>query len=90
MSDRDALLKAYLDAAGALAAEGLNQLDTKKVLLVHAAMERGAEMILVHAAGSGSVILALHPPGGADADPVELCRLELCGTEASHASGGTH
>jgi len=84
MSDRDELLRTYLNAAGALAAEGLSQLDVRKALFVASAMEKGAELILVHAAASGSVIVALHPPGGSDADPVEICRLELCASEATN------
>lgn len=77
MSDRDTLIRNFLDAARPLAAEALSGLDVRKALLVNAALERGGEVILVHAMATETVIVALHPPGGSDADPVELCRIEL-------------
>ena len=83
MTERDVLLRTYLDAARALACDALSALDTRKALLVGAALEQGAEVILVHATTTGSVIMALHPPGP-DANPVELCRLELSASEVSH------
>ena len=84
MTARDELLRTYLDAARAVGVDALSRLAPRQAVLVAAAMEAGGEICLVHATSTGTVIVALHPPGGSDADPVEIARLELCGTEATN------
>jgi len=78
MTDRDRLLKSYIEAARALVAAGLSGLAPEKAVLVNAAMDRGAEVVLVHNTSTATVIAALHHPSP-DVDPVELFRIEAGG-----------
>lgn len=83
MTDRNKLLADYIDAARALAAEGLSGLDPEKARLVNAAMAAGAEVVLVYSTSSGTVIGALHSTVR-DVDPVELFRIEAAASGASN------
>jgi hypothetical protein len=76
MSNRDALLKNFVDSALALMGEGLSGLSPEKAILVDAALKAGSEICLVYATSGATVIGALHPPGP-DADPIELFRVEI-------------
>jgi hypothetical protein len=74
MSDRDALLKNFVDAALALMCEGLSGLNPEKAVLVARAQQAGADVVLVFAPGAGSIVGGLHAPGP-DADVLELFRI---------------
>ena len=74
MTARDALLKAFIDAALALMKEGLSQLSVEKAFHVDRAQKMGADVCLVFSPGTGNVVGALHPPEP-DADVLELFRI---------------
>jgi hypothetical protein len=73
-TDRDALLKNFVDAALALMKEGLSGLSIEKAFHVSRAQQMGADVVLVFAPGAGTVVGALHPPEP-DADVLELFRI---------------
>jgi hypothetical protein len=83
MSDRAELLQNFIVAARLLAAEGMSGLNPEKALLVNAAQERGADVILMYVTSTETVIGALHFPDPA-ADPVELFRIVVPSSEVSH------
>lgn len=74
MTDRDVLLKNFVDAALALMAEGLSGLSVEQAILVERAQKVGADVVLVFAPGAGTIVGALHPPDP-DADVHELFRI---------------
>jgi hypothetical protein len=76
---RSELLANYISAARALAAEGLSGLDPEKAVLVDAAQQAGADVILMYVTSTETVIGALNLPNG---DPVTIFRIEP--SEASH------
>ena len=82
MSDRDALLKNFVDAGLALMKEGLSGLPIEKAILVDAAQKAGADVCLVFAPGAGTVVGALHPYDP-DADVLELFRIVVPSPEGS-------
>jgi hypothetical protein len=74
MTNRDALLKNFIDAALALMREGLSGLSIEKAFHVDQAQKMGADVVLVFAPVAGTVVGALHPPDP-DADVHELFRI---------------
>jgi hypothetical protein len=74
MSDRDALLKDFVDAALALMGSGLARLSVEQAILVSRAQQMGADVCLVFAPGAGTVVGCLHFPDP-DADTPELFRI---------------
>lgn len=70
------MVENFTDAARAVAAEGLSGLSPEKAILVDAAQKAGAEICLVYATSTSTVIGALHPPDPG-ADPIELFRVEI-------------
>jgi len=74
MSDRDALLKNFVDAALELMKEGLSGLNVEKALAVSGAQQMGADIVLVFSPGAGNVTVALHFPDP-DAEPATLFRI---------------
>ncbi len=83
MTDRNALLRRFVDAALALMSEGLAGLEPRKAHLVDRAQQAGADVCLVFSPGAGSIVAALHSPDPA-VDPVELFRIEAVTSGASH------
>lgn len=81
MTAREKLLADYITAARALAAEGMSGLNPEKAILVNAAQERGADVILMYVTSTETVIGALNLPNP-DSNPVELFRIEM--PEVSH------
>jgi hypothetical protein len=74
MSDRDALLKNFVDAALELMKAGLSSLPIERMLYVDRAQKLGADVVLVFAPGAGTIVGALHPPDP-DADVLELFKI---------------
>lgn len=82
MSDRDTLIKNFVDAALALMREGLSGLNPEKAVLVDRAQKMGADVVLVFAPGAGTIVGALHFPDPA-ADTPELFRIVVPFPEGS-------
>jgi len=74
MTDRDALLKNFVDAALALMKVGLSGLNLEKAFYVEQEQKMGADVCLVFAPGAGTIVGCLHPPDPA-ADVHELFRI---------------
>jgi hypothetical protein len=74
MSDKDTLLKNFVDAALALMKERLSQLSIGNALLVAQAQAAGADVVLVFSPGAGNVTGALHFPDPS-AEPAMLFRI---------------
>lgn len=81
MTTRNELLQDFLQAARALAAEGLSGLKPEEAILVDRAQRAGADVCLVYVTSTDFVVGALHPLDPAS-DPVEIFRIES--QEASH------
>jgi hypothetical protein len=76
MTNRDKLLATFIDAARALAGEGMGGLNPEKAIIVDAAMKNGADVILMYVTSTETVIGALNLPTS-DSDPVTLFRIEM-------------
>jgi hypothetical protein len=76
MSDRDALLKNFVNAALELMKEGLSGLNVEKALLVSRAQSMGADIGIVFFPGAGTVVGCLHFPDQ-DAEPATLFRIVI-------------
>ena len=81
-TDRDALLKNFVDAALALMQEGLSGLSPEKAVLVERAQKMGADVCLVFAPGAGTVVGALHFPDPS-AEPATLFQIVVPSSEGS-------
>jgi hypothetical protein len=81
-SDRDTLLKNFIDAALALMKEGLSGLSIEQAVLVDRAQQMGADIGIVFFPGAGTVVGALHPPEP-DAEVMELFRIVVPFPEVS-------
>lgn len=76
MSDRDALLKNFVDAALELMKRGLSDLPAGAALALNAAQNAGGDIVLIFNPRAGNVTVALDPPHP-DADPIPLFRIVL-------------
>jgi hypothetical protein len=76
MTDRDALVRNFVDAALELMKEGLSGLTLEKAFHVERAQKMGADVCLVFAPGAGTVVGALHFPDP-EAEPATLFRIVL-------------
>jgi hypothetical protein len=82
-SDRDALLKNFIDAALELMKAGLAGLSIEQAVLVDRSQKMGADVVLVFSPGAGVIVGALHPADPA-ADVLELFRIVVPSSEVSH------
>ena len=76
MSDRDALLKNFVDAALELMKRGLSDLPAAAALALNAAQNAGGDIVMVFSPAAGNVTVALHMEGS-DADPIPLFRVAV-------------
>ena len=74
MTDRDALLKNFVDSALEVMRDGLSGLTPEKAILVDRAQKMGADVCMVFAPGAQTIVGALHFPDPA-ADTPELFRI---------------
>jgi hypothetical protein len=74
MSDRDVLVKNFVDVALDLMKSGLSELSLENAVLVERAQKMGADVVLVFSPGAGNVTGALHFPDP-DAEPAMLFRI---------------
>jgi hypothetical protein len=82
MTNRDALLKNFVDAALELMKEGLSGLSLGNAVLVERAQKMGADVVLVFSPGAGNVTGALHFPDPS-AEPAMLFRIQVPFPEVS-------
>jgi hypothetical protein len=81
-TDRDALLKIFVDAALELMKAGLSSLPIERMLYVEQAQKLGADVVLVFAPGAGTVVGALHFPDPS-AEPATLFQIVVPSPEVS-------
>lgn len=81
-TDRDALLKNFVDAALELMKAGLSSLPIERMLYVSQAQKMGADVVLVFAPGAGTIVGALHFPDPA-AEPATLFKIVVPSPEGS-------
>jgi hypothetical protein len=82
MSDRDVLVKNFVDVALDLMKSGLSELPLENAVLVERAQKMGADVGIVFFPGAGTIVGCLHFPDP-DAEPATLFRILVPFPEAS-------